>query len=83
MAVMASTALMPVCSGSATGWRCTTWALQLEDAAALGDDLALAVDRLAERVDDAAEEAVADGTDRTRRCADRLALLDGRSGRRG
>jgi hypothetical protein len=32
---------------------------------ALGDDLAQAVDRLAERVDHPAEEAVADGTERT------------------
>ena len=35
--------------------------LQLEGAAAVGRDLAEAVDRVAERVDDAAEVAVADG----------------------
>ena len=35
--------------------------LQLERATGLGLDLAEAVDRLAERVDDAAEEGVADG----------------------
>ena len=78
MAVMASTALMPVCSGSLTGWRCDDGRrLQLEDAAALGDDLALAVDRVAERVDDAAEEAVADRhREDVAGAADRLALLD-------
>ena len=52
--------------------------LQLEDAAALGDDLALAVDRVAQRVDHAAEEAVADGDrEDLAGAADRLALLDG------
>ena len=61
MAVMASMALMPVCSGSLTGWRWTTRRrLQLEGAALGAGDLALAVDRAAERVDHAAEEAVAD-----------------------
>ena len=78
MAVIASIALMPVCSGSFTGWRCTTvGACSSSDAALLGLDLAQAVDRLAQRVDHAAEEAVAD---RHRQdlagAADRLALLD-------
>ena len=35
--------------------------LDLDAAALVGDDRALAVDRVAERVDDAAEQALADG----------------------
>ena len=58
---MASMALMPVCIGSLTGWR---WhdvgRLDLELAALGRLDVALAVERAAERVDHAAEEAVAD-----------------------
>ena len=51
--------------------------LQLEGAALVGLDLALAVDRVAERVDDAAEEAVADGHGEDLAGApDLLALLD-------
>ena len=58
--------------------------LQLERASGLGDDLALAVDRVAERVDDAAEEAVTDGhREDLAGAADLLALLDVRSRRRG
>ena len=71
-------ALMPVCSGSLTPWRWTTEGAWVSSARrADGLDLALAVERVAQRVDDPAEEAVADrhredlaGT------ADRLALLD-------
>ena len=51
--------------------------LQLERAAALGRDLAEAVDRVAERVDDAAEVAVADGDrEHLAGAGDLLALLD-------
>jgi hypothetical protein len=62
--IIASMALMPVCSGSCTDLRCMTpGAWQLEGAAALdAGDLAEAVDRVAERVDDAAEVALADGS---------------------
>ena len=61
IAVIASIALMPVCSGSFTGCRCTTRRrLQLQRRGGLLGDLAEAVDRLAERVDHPAEEAVAD-----------------------
>ena len=76
--VMASIALMPVCSGSFTGWRCTTRRrLQLERAQLGVLDRALAVERLAERADHAAEERV---TDRDRQHLagplDPLAFLD-------
>ena len=51
--------------------------LQLEGAAAGGLDLAAAVDRVAQRVDDAAEVAVADGHgEHLAGAADLLALLD-------
>ena len=51
--------------------------LQFERAAALGRDLAEAVDRVAERVDDAAEVAVADGDrEDLAGAGDLLALLD-------
>ena len=85
MAVIASIALMPVCSGSFTGWRCTTdRRLQLEDTALGGLDLALAVERAAERVDDPAEEAVADrDREDLAGTADLLALLDVLARRRG
>ena len=60
--VMASMALMPVCSGSCTDLRCITPGACSSSARRLvGLDLAEAVDRVAERVDDAAEVAVADG----------------------
>ena len=52
---------MPVCSGSCTDLRCTTeGACSSRARRSLGLDLAEAVDRVAERVDDAAEVAVAD-----------------------
>jgi hypothetical protein len=77
IAVIASMALIPVCSGSFTGWRSTTdgaWS----PAAQLGVlDRALAVQRLAQRPDHAAEEAVADGHGQDLAgAADLLALLD-------
>ena len=76
--VIASIALMPVCSGSCTLCRWTTAA---PGARARGGRsvsiVAEAVDRLAERVDDAAEEAVADrDREDLAGAADRLALLD-------
>src|ERR1700745_3919015 len=65
--IIASIALMPVWSGSSTGWR---WAaapglddaraLELGRARLLGVDVALAVERAPERVDDAAEQLLAD-----------------------
>ena len=78
IAVIASMALMPVSSGSRTSWRCTTdGRLQLEGAALVGLDVALAVDRLAERVDHAAEVAVADRhREDVAGALDLLALLD-------
>ena len=59
--VIASIALIPVCSGSFTFWRCTTDGACSSSCAQLGVlDRALAVQRLAERVHHPAEEAVAD-----------------------
>ena len=71
-------ALMPVCSGSCTGWRpvmpgaCTS-----SRRSSVCGDRALAVDRHAERVHDAAEQRVADGhrEDAAGRL-DRLAFFD-------
>ena len=58
---MASIALMPVCSGSFTGWRCmTVGACSSRARRPSVSIVAEAVDRVAERVDDAAEEGVAD-----------------------
>ncbi len=60
--IIASIALMPVCIGSCTLWRCMTpGACSSSARTAVGRDGAEAVDRVAERVDDAAEVAVADG----------------------
>ena len=75
--VIASIALMPVCSGSCTLLRCITPGACSSSAAPLGLDLAEAVDRVAQRVDDAAEEGVAhrDREDLAG-AADLLALLD-------
>ena len=59
--IIESIALMPVWSGSFTGWRLTTpGALNSSRRALRGVDRALAVERLAERVDDPADELVAD-----------------------
>ena len=76
---------MPVCSGSCTDWRCTTVGrLQLERAALVGLDLARAVDRVAERVDHAAEVGVADRhREDLAGALDLLALLDARRSHRG
>ncbi len=76
--VIASIDLMPVCSGSCTDLRWTTVGrLQLEGTTLLRLDLAETVDRVAERVDDAAEEVVADrDREDLARALDGLALLD-------
>ena len=59
--ISASMARMPVCSGCLTGWRCTTvgatFSIVRKRFVAI---VALAVERLAERVDDAAEQRLAD-----------------------
>ncbi len=58
---IASIAFRPVCIGSFTDWRSTTpGASRSIGDDLLRDDRALAVDRLAERVDHAAEQLVAD-----------------------
>ena len=58
---IASMALSPVCSGSFTGLRSTTpGASRSISRNCFDDDRALAVDRLAERVDDAADQLFAD-----------------------
>ena len=60
MGVMASMALMPVCSGSFTGWRPTmpgAWTSSRR--VSVGVDGALAVERLAQGVDHPAEQGVA------------------------
>ena len=76
--VIASIALMPVCSGSFTGWRATTpGALNSSGRVSSVVYRAAAVERVAERIDDAAEQRLADGNARDAAGAlDRLALLD-------
>src|ERR1700749_944222 len=61
--IMASIALMPVCSGSVTGWRSAMpGALNSSGRAGVGGvDVPLAVERPAERIDDAADQLRADG----------------------
>ena len=60
--IIPSIAFSPVWSGSFTGWRWTTpGALNSAGRVSVGLDVALAVERVAERVDDAAEQALADG----------------------
>ena len=69
---------MPVWSGSFTGWRSTTpGALNSSGRVSVVSIGALAVERVAERVDDAADQRVADGDARDAAgAADGLALLD-------
>ena len=76
--VMASIDLMPVCSGSCTGLRPVMPGAWISMRRLLDvDERALAVDRLAQGVDDAAEQAVADGhREDAAGGLDRLALLD-------
>ena len=85
--VIASMALIPVCSGSCTGWRPMmpgAWTSMRR--VCVGVDRALAVDGLAERVDHAAQQRVADGDrlDPAGRLDDLLLLelVDARRGRR-
>ena len=57
MGIIESMALMPVCSGSLTGWRSTTpGALNSTGRNVLGLDGPFVVERLAQRVDDAADQ---------------------------
>ena len=59
--VMASMALMPVCSGCSTGCRpATPGAIDSTGRECVGDDRALAVERIAQRIDDAADHRLAD-----------------------
>ena len=70
-------ALMPVCTGSFTGWRSTTpGALNSSGRVSVVVDRRAAVHGLAERVDDAADQLLADGHARNAAGAPhRLALL--------
>ena len=74
-----SIALMPVCSGSLTGWRRMIPGALISIRRSLGRfDRALVVDRLAEGVDDAAEQAFADGNfGDSAGALDLVAFLDG------
>ena len=76
--IIESIALRPVCSGSFTGCRwITPGALNSSGRRGGGLDRALSVERGAERVDDAAEQALADGNAHHRAgAADGLAFLD-------
>ena len=58
--VMASIDLIPVCSGSSTGWRAAMPGRLHVDPGLVGHDRALVVDRLAQGVDDAADQRLAD-----------------------
>ena len=60
--IIASIAFSPVCIGSVTGWRCTTpGALNSAGRVSVDLDVALAVERATERVDDPAQHLLADG----------------------
>ena len=76
--IIASIALMPVWSGSSTGWRWTTpGALNSAGRVSRRLDVALAVERLAERVDDAAEQRLPHrDLEQVARALDGVALLD-------
>ena len=78
MGIMESMALMPVCSGSLTGWRSTTpGALNSTGRNSVGLDRALAVERMPERIDDAADQRLADGhLEHAAGALDVVALLD-------
>ncbi len=78
-------ALMPVCSGSLTGWRSAMpGAIDFDGAALGGDDRALAVERIAERIDHAAEQGVADRhAQQLAGAADFVPFVDRRGSRRG
>ena len=71
--IIASMALMPVCSGSRTGWRSTTpGAMRSSGLRCFGGDRALAVERLAQRIHHAADQRFAHGHGH-----DRVRALDG------
>ena len=76
--IIESMALMPVCSGSFTGWRTMMPGASLSTLRVmLRVDVALAVDRAAERVDDAADELGADRhLEHAAGAADLVALLE-------
>ena len=76
--IIESIALRPVWSGSFTGWRSTTpGALNSSGRVSRRVDRRPAVERVAERVDDAADQRLADGHARDAAgAADGLALLD-------
>ena len=76
--VIESMDLMPVCKGSCTGWRPMMPGAWISMRAVVGvDERTRAVDRLAEGVDDPAEQAVADRhREDAARGLDRLALFD-------
>ena len=76
--IIASMALSPVCIGSRTGWRSTTpGAIRSIGENCLRQNRALAVDRLAERVDHAAEHLLAHRhRDDAAGPLDRVAFLD-------
>ena len=76
--IIESIAFRPVCIGSLTGWRWTTpGALNSAGRVSVGLDVALAVERVAERVDDAAEQALADrDLEQAVGALDRVALDD-------
>ena len=76
--ISASIALRPVAIGSLHRLaRNDAGRLHVDAGALVGDDRALAVDRIAERVDDAAEQALADRhVDDRAGALDRLAFLD-------
>ena len=71
MGIIESMALMPVCSGSRTGWRSITPGAMRSIGSAAGGDGALAVQRLAQRIYHAAHHGVAH-----RRGHDRVGALD-------
>ena len=76
--VMASIALIPVCIGSSTGWRSAIpGAVDSTSRVSLGGDRPLVVDRLAERVDHAADHRLADrDAEQLAGGGDGLALVD-------
>ena len=76
--IIASIAFRPVCIGSFTGWRWTTPGALNSAGRRLGRlDVALAVERVAERVDDAAEQGLADrDLEQAAGALDRVALDD-------
>ena len=75
--IIESIAFRPVWSGSFTGWRSTTPGALNSSGRRSDDSIGPAVDRVAERVDDAADQRVADrDAGDAAGAADGLALLD-------